>query len=242
MLIAANHRKRLQSMDPLDLKPGSKVFHALFGVGTVRALSGAGSTAKATISFGPSVGDKTLLVASAPLRPADESLNPVQHWCESLTVRCALRRGRQQPNLDAVRERIRVSVSAAAFWTAVREALRAAQNTVPKVLDDPSGSVSISVRAPFDLEIRIKHTELLKPEQRVLARAVFRILAQQCLGEIETLNFRADFTPGGALVQADLVEVSDDALPLTDRAPRRKPLPVRAKGLITNMPRRRDDY
>lgn len=229
-------------MDPLEIKPGSKVFHALFGTGTVRAIAGSGASAKITVDFGSTVGSKTLLAGSAPLRPVEEGSTAGQHWCECLTVTCNLRRGRQQPVLDAVRAEIQARAAIPAFWAAVRDVLRAAHSPAPKVLDDPSGCISISLRGRFEIEIRVKHAEPLRPEALVLARAIFDVLAQQALTDCDRFSFKTEVIAGGLLAEPDCVVVCDDALQLADRAPRRRPLPVRPKGMITNMPRRRDDY
>ena len=230
-------------MDPLDLNPGSKVFHALFGTGTVRAVSGSGPSAKITVNFGAAVGDKTLLAAAAPLQPAAEGSTAEQHWCEVLTVECSLRRGSPLPAPNTVRDAIHARASNPAFWVTVREALRAGQGSAPRVLDAPSGCVSLSVRERYAFEIRIKHAEPLRPAQLVLARAIFEVLLQQGLKDFERFGFRTELVPGGALVETDIIAVNDEGLPqLADRAPRRRPLPVRPKGVIPNMPRRRDDY
>jgi hypothetical protein len=228
-------------MEPLELKPGIKVLHGLFGVGTVRDVSGTGPSAKVTVSFGPSVGDKKLIVGSAPLRLA-ENASSCQHWRERLTATCSLRQGHRLPALQAVRETLHTRASTPAFWTTVRDELRTANRPAPKVLDAPSGCVSISLHRQFEIEICIRHAEMLKPNQFVLARAVLDVLARECLREFEISNLRPEFGPGGELSDEDVIVVHDADVPHTDRAPLWKPLPVRPKGVIPNRPRRRDDY
>ncbi len=226
-----------------ELKVGAKVFHDLFGAGSVRDISGSGPATKISIDFGASIGVKKLLAASAPLRLANAGGDVPQSWCERLLATAVLRRGQRMPSIQFLRETLLTFAKTDAFWIAVRDELRAKQLPAPKVLDQPSGCVAVSVRGQIELEIQVKHAELLRPEQRVLARTLLDVLARECLREFDIAGVRTDFGPGNPTAQADVITTEDaEPLQVPDRAPKHRPLPVRPKGVITNRPRRRDDY
>ncbi|HEY3319422.1 MAG TPA: hypothetical protein VGP72_02960 [Planctomycetota bacterium] len=230
-------------MDASELKPGTKVSHTLFGIGTVRNVLGTGASAKVSIDFGSSVGAKTLVAGAAPLRLAGDASTARQHWCEILIARGRLKAGQRMPALAGLRETISACASSSAFWSSVRDVLRANQSPAPRVLDAPNGCVSISVREQLEIEIRIRHEELLQPAQVVLGRAVLDVMARECLREFEIGVVRSEYASGVELLDGDVVTIEDSAPEqLPDRAPRRAPVRVRPKGVITNRPRRRDDY
>jgi hypothetical protein len=228
-----------------DLKPGMKVLHALFGTGTVRAISGSGGDAKITVDFSGAVGQKKLLASVANLTPlgASESGAPVppSAWYETLLLNCTPKPGRR-PVQDKIHEAIKTEVLQNDFWVAVRERMRE-KGLAPRVLDEISGQLSLGVSGFLQLDMRIKHKEIIRPADLYLSRAIFEVIAQRLLIDFDAPQINPRIGVSGELEEADIISLSQEDLPeLPDRSPKRRPLPVTPKGVIKSRPKGRDDY
>jgi hypothetical protein len=228
-----------------ELKVGMQVLHSMFGQGTIRAISGDGPSAKITVDFAANVGQKKLLASVANLTQLGASSKaPVScgAWYEVLEVAASPAAGRRidWPRLE---QRIRSGFQQPEFWNAVREKLRAA-GAAPKVLDDISGHISVSIKInPFKLDIRIRHTEMLREPERILARAMYEIIRARELDDFQNFQERFEFGVQHQLVDADLIRLDEaDLGALPDRAPKRAPARVDAKGYVKPARRRYDQY
>jgi len=229
-----------------ELKPGTQVMHPLFGAGTVRGVSGSGPDAKITVDFGSAVGQKKLLASVANLKSLDSDDGDApavqtNAWFEVLEATTSPKPGRHPP-----RDKIHATLSAAVrqqdFWAAVRERLRTI-GSAPRVLDDLNEKVSMSVNGLLSLRIVVRHSELIRPNDAVLARAIAETLGARYLGDFQALEIKVDVGVQHALDAVNLISISDENVTdLPDRDPKRRPLPVTPKGVITSRPKRRDDY
>ena len=243
-----------------NLRSGMRVVHPVFGAGVVRAVSGSGETARVTVDFARKIGIKKLVAGPAKLRsmeneteeqeearliwgaakmPAQDQ-TPDTAWYECLVAGCQPK-PRRYPPKEKLYEVIREGVTRHEFWTAIRDRMRNA-GKAPKVLDHPSGNVSVSISGLLNTRVVVRHDELIQECDAILARAIFETIASLYLGDFDTFTFKSAFGIELALDEKELVVLRDEDLENLHRAPRRKPLPVRAPGTITNMPRRRDDY
>jgi hypothetical protein len=228
-----------------ELKVGMQVLHKMFGQGTVRAISGDGPSAKITVDFGSNVGQKKLLANVANLTPLGISNTAPKSsgvWYEVIEVAASPAPGQKIDWLQ-LEQRIRSGFLQPEFWNAVREKLRAA-GAAPKVLDDISGHISVSIKTnPFKLDIRIRHAEMLREPERILARAMYEILRARELHEFQNFQERFDFGVQHQLVDADLIHLDEaDLGALPDRAPKRAPARVDPKGYVKPARRRYDQY
>ena len=239
-LLRLSHKINVMS----DLKTGMKVIHPMFGTGTIRAISGSGADAKITVDFSGAVGQKKLLAGVANLTPIGESGSSAPQptkWFERVCVECKPKPGRR-PVFDRVYEAIHSEIVLNEFWIAVRERMRA-KGLAPKVLDDISGQISISVSEPLQIDICIKHAELIRPADQQLAISIFEVISQRLLIDFDAHIPTPAFGVSGELVEEDVITLSDEDLSnLPDRSPKRRPLPVTPKGVIKSRPKRRDDY
>jgi hypothetical protein len=226
---------------------GARVLHPLFGEGIVRDVSGSGPGAKITVEFSPSVGRKKLLAGVAKLTLAGESSGErtvavnapapaATAWVEALDTTLEAPRGKLIPR-ERVREDLENCVHSHGFWSAVREHLRSC-GFAPRVIDDISGQFSFCVDAGLKLRIRIRHRELLKPDQRVLAPAILAVLRQRYLSQFEPPRVTTDFGIHLSLDTQHVVELQDEDLgELSPRAPLRRPLREQPKGVIRSRPK-----
>lgn len=229
-----------------DLKPGMNVLHPVFGAGKIRAVSGSGPDARITVDFAGSVGQKKLLAGVASLKPLGGSAPGAPAapgtWIETLQVKCAPKSGRR-PLQERIHEAVRSEIHRQEFWIAVRERMRG-KGLAPRVLDQISGHLSISLANLLNLEIRIRHHEMIKQPELLLARTIFEIINERLLADFEVRASNAYIGVIGILDDDNIIVLpeGDEPSGLPDRAPRRRPLPVTPKGVIKNRPRRRDDY
>jgi hypothetical protein len=234
-------------------KPGLRVTHPLFGTGTVRAVTGSGDQAKITVDFAPSVGQKKLLAGVANLKIVDSDgshsrsssqPSPAIHhaWFETLDATYRLRSGQRVASDDDMDRRVREDAARPDFWALVRERARAA-GRAPRVLDDLSGKVSITISGRLQLRIVVQHDELLRQADAFLAEAIAQTLAQRQLQEYERAAGTVAVTTEAELDDSNLLVFgSADIGELPDRAPLRRPIREAPKGQIRSRPRRRDDY
>jgi hypothetical protein len=111
------------------------------------------------------------------------------------------------------------------------------------VLDDLNEKVSVGMRGLLTLRIVVRHSELIRPNDAVLARAIAETFAARYLGDFQAFVFTLNVGVQHSLDAANLVSISDENVTdLPDRDPKRRPLPVTPKGVITSRPKRRDDY
>jgi hypothetical protein len=234
----------------MDLKPGTRVIHQMFGSGVVRAVSGSGPDARITVDFSGSVGQKKLMAGVANLRVAEagETARPSaapapvkSSWYECLEARCNASPGRRPVALSVI-DAIRVELAKPQYWTAVRERLRE-RGFVPRAIDDIAGRVFVHAEGNLRIEISIRHDEMLKSQDAVMAQAMFAELQRWHLGDYQC-------SPGAARVELqnplndedEVVLVDETPENLPDRAPKRNPVRVQPKGSIRNRPRQRDQY
>lgn len=231
-------------------KPGLRVAHPLFGTGIVRAVAGSGDQAKITVDFAASVGQKKLLAGVANLKIVDgvagAGVNsaPIvapHAWFEILDAAYRLRPN-QRAGSDDLDARIRADVARPDFWAQVRERVRQS-GRAPRVLDDLSGNVSIALSGPATLRITIRHTEMVRHSDAVLAEAIAQTLAQRQLQEYERSGGVSRISTDAEFDAANEVRFDhDDVGELPDRAPLRRPIREAPKGQIRARPKRRDDY
>ena len=228
-----------------EFKSGDKVLHALFGNGVVASVAGSGPDARITVDFASNVGRKKLLASVANLQPAGSetfaSSSSASGWFEVLETTLSPRRGRR---VDSVRsgEAVRAEVSKAEFWIAVRERLRS-RGQIPKVIDDPNGAVSVSVDRLICIDVRVRHESMNDLRNPVAARAIFDELFERVLRDFEAPSFVARTGIQFPLADEDLVYI--DEAPMGDlpaRESKMRPKRVTPKGVITSLPKRRDDY
>ena len=230
-----------------DLKTGTKVMHPMFGAGTVRGVSGSGPDAKITVDFGSAIGQKKLIASVANLKSLESDdgdappIRTTNAWFEVLDATTSPKAGRHPP-----RDKIHATISAAVrqqdFWAAVRERLRSL-GSAPRVLDDLNENISITLSGLLTVRIIVRHAELVRPDNAVLARAIAETIAARYLGDFQAFVFKLDVGVQHALDAANLISISDESVTdLPDRDPKRRPLPVTPKGVITSRPKRRDDY
>jgi hypothetical protein len=228
-----------------DLKPGMKVLHSLFGAGTVRAVSGSGGDAKITVDFSGAVGQKKLLASVANLTPLDASesgaLVQPSTWYETLLLNCSPKPGRR-PVQDKLHEAIKTEILQNDFWVAVRERLRA-KGLAPRVLDDISEQISLGISGLLQLDIRIKHKEMIRPADLYLARAIFEVISHRLMIDFDAPQINPRIGVNGELDDANIINLDqEDLTDLPDRSPKRRPLPVTPKGVIKSRPKGREDY
>jgi hypothetical protein len=229
-----------------DLKPGSKVLHPLFGAGTVRAVSGSGPDAKITVDFGSAVGQKKLIASVANLKSTEsvdgEAAPAVANrWYEVYEGKADPRPGRR-PVAERIHAALASAVRTPEFWATVRERLRAGGN-VPRVLDDLSGNISVHFFSLLKARIVVRHSELVRPGDAVLARAIAATLTERYLSDFQPFSHTLNVGVQNALDEASLITIGDEPIEnLPDRDPKRRPLPVTPKGVITSRPKRHDDY
>lgn len=243
----------------MEFKPGTRVSHPLFGAGVVRAVSGDGPSAKITVDFSPSVGSKKLLASVAKLTSLDGASDcdaggerpcsaPPAHfsgptyWVESLDARFEPR-GRSAPRGQLI-QTLNETVRLESFWSAVREALRP-MGFAPRVIDDINEKASFLARASgpaVEIRIRIRHSELLKPDQRILASAVLLTLKNRYLQDFNEPRVAQDFGTQLNLDQAHTIRFEEaDLSELPARDPKRTPIREQPKGVIRNRGRSWDD-
>jgi len=237
-----------------ELKAGVRVTHPVFGMGTVRAVSGSGPDARITVDFSGGVGQKKLLAGVAklqvvPTEPATQAAAPApkaQSWFEILEVYCHVKPGRR-PFIDRNLEHMRQSIEKSQFWQSVRERLRDLGN-VPLALDSLNGRLRGLIERTDTLEFRIvlviQHDHLVRNSDLVITRAAFEALANAHLEDYTheppdaVVGLQQVLEPGE---EYEIVIEDTDPGPLPDRDPKRAPLRDNPKGL-RNRPRRRDEY
>jgi hypothetical protein len=238
---------------------GVRVRHPLFGEGVVRAVSGSGRTATITVDFSPAVGTKKLLASLAKLSfdgsdngldeddddaPKTAASVPAQGvWVETLVAQFDAPRGIRASPQSRLAEELLAEPRTEAFWFAVRERLRDA-GFAPRVIDAVDGNVSLRVEGNLTIALQVRHAELLRPEQRVLAAVLLELLRARRLRGWNAPRVKADYGPGIPFDEARAIRIqSDEAAPeeLPDRAPLRRPLRQAPKGTIFSAPRRPDD-
>ncbi|MEI6231897.1 MAG: hypothetical protein WCT04_02510 [Planctomycetota bacterium] len=229
-----------------DFKPGDTVLHALFGNGVVAAIAGSGPDARITVDFAPSVGRKKLLASVAHLEPADSnpssSSGPAASaWFEVLEATLRPRRGRRVDGIHTG-DLILTETGKPEFWIAVRERLRS-RGQIPKVIDDPNGRVSVSSTGLMTLDVRVQHDSMNDARSAVAARAIFDELFERVLRDFEAPSFVSRSGIQYPLAEEDLVYIEEAELGnLPERSSRMRPKRVTPKGVITSLPKRRDDY
>lgn len=244
----------------MEFKTGMRVSHPLFGGGVVRAVSGDGPTAKITVDFSPSVGSKKLLAGVAKLRALDGDTDedsggerpcsaPAAHfsgptyWVEALDARFEPARGRNVPREQLI-QTLNETVRLEGFWSAVREKLRPL-GFAPRVIDDINEQASFLARASgpaLELRIRIRHKELLKTEQRVIAGAALAVLRERYLKDFQDPRVSLDFGTQLNLDAAGTIRFNEaDLGELPARDPKRTPIREQPKGVIRSRGRSWDD-
>lgn len=229
------------------------MLHSVFGMGTVRAISGSGPDARVTVDFGGSVGQKKLLAGMANLRLAEgdtpQAIAPGAavrtYWYEIYETQIIVKPG-HRPFIDNTTELLYRSLAASNFWAAVRVRLRET-GKVPQALDDLDGRVyaRIARSAPKQIKIAlmIKHDHLMRPEDVVLAHAAVEQLGGWHLGDYHTLPPYANYQVTPTLDESCLIEMQEnDPGPLPDRTPTRRPIREQPKGVIRNRQTRPDEY
>ena len=266
-LVTTRHRcilqcsERLQAsyqrvFDMAEYKPGVRVLHSVFGMGTVRAISGSGPDARITVDFGGSVGQKKLLAGMANLKPADSGSGegsssaapplPRQHWYEIYENVAMVKSGRR-PFIDNVVEKLYHSLAQPRFWAAVRERLRE-KRCVPQVMDDLNGRVFACIHRTMPEQIKvtlnIKHDHMFTIDETVLCEAAYEQLAGWHLGDWDfplPPLIQRQVTP--TLEEKWLIKIEEtDPGQLPDRDPKRRPIREQPKGVIRSRPKRRDEY
>lgn len=242
-----------------EFKTGMRVVHPLFGAGTIRSISGAGADAKISVDFSRNVGSKKLIASIAKLRSLETedddeqrriwgaarmpaaALAPVVSWYETVELDSAPKSGRYPPR-EKLYEVIRAGTARHEFWSSIRERMRGL-GLGPRVLDNPSGSVSVSVIGLMQVRVVVKHDEMVERAHAKMARLIVDSIVQRYLGDFDIKSIKEDFGISGALAELDIVMVPTEEIEsLPDRAPLRRPLSVQDPGTIINRPRRRDDY
>lgn len=228
-----------------DFKSGDKVKHALFGRGVVRSVSGAGMDTRITVDFSPGVGSKKLLAGVANLIPGTAQFSPIPDnpdaWFDSFHAACQPRH-RERVNAADLHARVRAEVRRPDFWIEVRERLRA-RGLAPKVLDGPSGRISVSVSGMLTLRIRVRHDCIDDARSAPAGGAIFDALCARLLRDFEGFVMQKECGIEFPLIEEDVVDIeAPDLGELPSRTPLRRPKPVAAKGTIRATPRRRDDY
>ncbi len=218
----------------------------MFGPGIVAAVTGSGADARITVDFSSSVGRKKLLAGVAKLErvsadaPASIS-SETAGWCEALDAEVRPRPGRR---IDAGRlsENIRAEVRKPEFWIAVRERLRS-RGHMPRVIDDPSGRVSISTRGALVLGIRVEHNSINDARMDAASNAIFDELSGRFLRDFDGVSVQHKAGLQFPLIEDDLVFIEEEELgELPARDMRQRPKRVQPKGVIRSLPKRRDDY
>jgi len=244
----------------MEFKTGMRVMHPLFGGGVVRAVSGDGATAKITVDFSPSVGSKKLLAGVAKLRALDGAGDddsggeapcsaPEAHfsgptyWVEALDARFEPGRGRNVPHEQLI-QTLNETVRLEGFWIAAREKLRP-MGFAPRVIDDINEQASFVARTSgpaLEIRIRVRHKELLKSEQRVIAGAALAVLRERFLKDFQEPRVSVDFgtqlhLDGAATIRFEDAEMGE----LPARDPKRTPIREQPKGVIRSRGRSWDD-
>ena len=230
-----------------DFKSGDKVTHPIFGAGVVSLVAGSGSDSKITIDFASNVGRKKLLASMANLRlqnagsvtQDDDEITPAV-WVEALDAELRPRRGGRFDG-DYLREKCRAECGAPPFWIGLREKLRA-RGHVPKLLDDPSGKISVSFSGYSCVRIRVAHESPDEARASGCAAALLELLEATVLRDFQTLNRRVNAGFDFKIEPQDVLEIVEDKVDLPDRQPMQRPKRVQPKGVIRSMPKRRDDY
>ena len=227
-----------------EFKSGDKVAHAMFGHGVVASVAGSGPEARVTVDFASSVGRKKLLASVANLQKADvesSAASGSNAWFEELIVSLKLRPGRR---VDRARiaDQISAEIIRSDFWIGIRERLRA-RGQMPKVIDDPNGCVSVSPSGLLEILIRVRHESMNDARDGAASRAIFDELAGRVLRDFDSPKFDAKSGIPLPLIEEDLVFIEEsDLSDLPARESRMRPKRVQPKGVITSLPRRRDDY
>lgn len=240
------------------INPGDKVFHKQFGTGVVAEVRGSGVDARITVDFPSAVGRKKLLASAGTLFPDSSSASrsdaatPVAgaQFLEVFSAELRVRRGRSV-NPERIRDELREELSKPQFWLAVREKMRA-KGSMPAVLDNPSGRVSVTPSGMLSLDICVDHgIGNARDSQSLTSFTIFRVLEDSVLRDFEqrpptdahvSYLERQSRIPK-ELDELNLVQIVDPDLgPLPERAPLRSPKRVAPKGQIRSMPKRRDDY
>lgn len=219
--------------------------HALFGAGTVRAISGSGPDAKITVDFAPAVGQKKLVASVANLKTLEAveggvPAGPPGEWYEILIALAPPKAGRH-PTLEKVHETLMNAVRQHEFWVAVRERLRSL-GSVPRVLDQLNGNISMTCGGLLHVIIVIRHGEVVREAEAVLARVMIEILAARHLGSFQPISTEVRVGVEYPLDESNLVFVTDEQSALPDRGPKYPLRLVTPKGVIKSRPKRRDDY
>ena len=229
-----------------ELKSGDKVVHSQFGIGVVAAIAGTGPDARITVDFASSIGRKKLIAALANLQKAEAagystSSSAASAWFEVLEAALRPRRGRRV-DTHQTGEQIRTESAKPEFWIAVRERLRS-RGQIPKVIDDPNGAVSISSNGLLTVDVRVKHDTMNDARAAVAARAIFDELFERVLRDFEAPEFVQRSGIQYPLAEEDLVFIDEaDLGGLPARESKMRPKRVTPKGVITSIPKRRDDY
>ncbi len=227
-----------------EFKSGDKVIHAMFGRGVVAAIAGSGPDARVTVDFAPSIGRKKLLASVANLQKVDADLSSASAsdaWFEELQVSAKPRIPRCVES-NRICNEIRAELARPVFWIAVRERLRA-RGQAPKAIDDPNNSAYVSSSGLLNLSLVVRHDALADARDGVASRAIFDELAVHVLREFEAFSFTAKTSIQCPLDEEDRVILNETKLgEFPARESRMRPKRVQPKGVITSLPRRRDDY
>lgn len=228
-----------------EFKSGDKVVHAMFGHGVVADVAGSGSDARVTVDFASSVGRKKLLASVANLQKPDTDLSAASSgsnaWFEELLVSLKPRPGRRIDR-DKIYDQVSAEVRRADFWIVVRERMRV-RGTMPKVIDDPNGCVSVTPRSMLEILVRIRHESMNDARDGGASRAIFDELVSRILRDFEAPHYTNKSGINFPLIEEDLVFIEEsDVGDLPARDSKMRPKRVQPKGVITSFPKRRDDY
>ena len=170
-----------------EFKSGDKVVHSLFGPGVVRTVAGAGFDARITVDFSSSVGQKKLVAGMANLQRLNSDSHSASDlaavWFDSFTSTCRPRAGRRHDESELY-PRIRAEVRRPDFWIEVRERMRG-RGLTPKVVDDPSGRVSVTCDGLLTLNIRVQHDSIDDARTAPASGAIFDALCARLLTDFE---------------------------------------------------------
>lgn len=229
----------------VEFKSGDKVVHSLFGPGVVRTVAGAGQDARITVDFSSSVGQKKLIAGVAHLQrfAADvpAASEPRAVWYDFFTSTCRPRAGRRHDESD-LHARIRAEVRRPDFWIEVRERMRG-RGLTPKVVDEPSGRISVSCDGLLTLRIRVQHDSIDDARTAPAGGAIFDALCARLLTDFEGFTMQKEFGTQFPLVAEDLVSVEETDLgELPNRDPLHRPKRVMPRGYIRPALGRRSDF